>query len=328
MATPPSPDTIMLFKLLEDPEKWYGYYEIKNKIAEKVAPGRAVRKYKQRLKESRDLRGTAGVEIERTQGEMIRLGAMACAQVALTSWKGKGIMIRGEGQYKEIRIKPGFQSWGLVTAPEGGEDAAGGEQDPGKEAEGYTEVPPEAPEPSEALPQGPQSVSEPDAEVPAVVETGPLEVLHSEPDADMPTFTTDEVFGETASVEPDPAPAEAVTEEQAPGDLGPAANAASRWVTLSEVETCPDCGMGITDKAIHEDWHGQLRRVTAMSGSAFVDPETLRTLVEGVMRQALTRFQVNMQDWMETQFAELERQIRLGGKAEKVRRQWAEESPY
>lgn len=331
MATPPSPDTIMLFKLLEDPETWYGYYDIKTKIADKVAPGRAIRKYKQRLKESRELRGTPQTEIERSPSEMIRLGQMACAQVALTSWKGKGIMIRGEGRYKEIRIKPGFQSWGIVTEAEAG----GEEQDPGKEAEGYTEVPPSDSEPSEGSRQGPESVSEPVAEPqPAVVET--VEVPPDEP-ADIPTFTVDEVFGEQPAQpeptpvpeqpEPEPAPEPAPVVEDDLVDFDPALDAPSPMVSIYEVETCPDCGMGMTDKAIHEEWHEQLRRVTSTSGSAFVDPETLRTLVEGVMRQALTRFQANMQNWLETQFAELERQIRLGGRAEKVRRSWAEEGP-
>jgi hypothetical protein len=324
MATPPSPDTIMLFKLLEDPETWYGYYDIKTKIADKVAPGRAIRKYKQRLKESRELRGTPQTEIERTPSEMIRLGQMACAQVALTSWKGKGIMIRGEGPYKEIRVKPGFQSWGIVTEAE----ADGEEQDPGKESEGYTEVPPSDSERSEGSQQGPESVSEPVAEAlpaepePVAVEPAPVAV-EAEPEA-VPAAPAEPTAPEPPLDEPVPEPTPEFEDE---ADLGPTLDAPSQMVSIYEVETCPDCGMGMTDKAIHEDWHEQLRRVTASSGSAFVDPETLRTLVEGVMRQALTRFQVNMQDWLETQFAELERQIRLGGKAEKVRRSWAEEGP-
>lgn len=331
MATPPSPDTIELFKLLEDPDKWYGYYDIKNKIADKVGPGRAVRKYKQRLRESREQRGITDTEILRTENEMIRLGAMACAQVALTTWKGKGIMIRGEGEYKEIRLKPGFQTWGVVSeaqqaaaAAAEAEEAAADAQDPGFESRGYTEVPPSDSEPSEPRPVGPEEVSEPVAEpaVDPVIEMGTVEVV-AEPAVDPALSLPAREAEWSPPAEP------VVVEDEKPDEMvqmhpEAAEETASPSVSIYEVETCRDCGMGIVDMPVHEDWHEQLRRVTATSGSAFIDPESLRTLVEDVMRQALTRFQVNMQDWLQEQFAEVERQIRLGGKPQSVRSPWAD----
>lgn len=295
MATPLSDDSRTLFRLLAD-NNWHSYHQIKGKIAETVPPGRAIRRYQLRLQQSRELRRPVN-EVVRTEDEQIRLGAMQCAQVALTSWKGKGIMVRGEGNYKEVRLKPGFQPLG---EPDG---EAEGEQETGKEAEGVPEVPPGDSEPSEAPAQVPEEVSVP-ASAPVV--------------DDIPTFELAEVFPEevdaamrvASPAEPVEQPAVAQPEEQ------------SQPVTTYEITRCPVCGLGVIDQELHESWHRDMKAVLEAPGSAFLDPETLRTLMEGVMRQGLTRFQAGMRSYLDDRFAEVNHKIVSSAKAQERSSDW------
>jgi hypothetical protein len=297
MATPPSDDSKMLFRLLAD-EGWHNYYEIKAAIAEKVPPGRAIRKYQERLRQSREMRGTVNVENARNEDEQIRLGAMACAQVALTSWKGKGIMSRGEGQWKEIRVKPGFQSWGMTTA-----DAGGGAQEPPERAGGSPEVPPGDSEPSEVPRATAESPPGPIAE-PAAVE---VPEVRPEPAAVEQPVPAPEPAAEAV---PEPAMAQAglaaPVEELIPGP-----STRSPYVTGWTGPACPECHMAITDLELHEQWHRDLKSAYESPNTAYLDSEELKTLLGDVTRQAMARFQAGMQIWMEERFTQLEAQIRL-----------------
>lgn len=296
MATPPSDDTKMLFKLLADGQ-WHDYHKIKASIANAVPPGRAIRRYQDRLRQSRELRSRPDTEILRDEDEQIRLGAMSAAQVALTSWKGKGIMVRGEGNFKEVRMKPGFVvPW--ITNPEAGREG----QDPGKDGGGSPEVPGSDSVPSEARaatgnePSDPQQVpevatepaAEPEPEV--VVEHYTVELGPQPTGEQVPTFTTDEVFGDEPAIQPPP--------EQ------------SQPVTNYEISACPECGMAIIDPALHEGWHADLEKVLKAPGSTFIDRETLATTVEGAIRPILLHFQAGLQRFLGEELAQLSQQIR------------------
>jgi hypothetical protein len=112
MATPPSDDSRTLFKLIAD-GSWHPYEEIRDRIAATVPPGRALRKYQERVAYARQYKNDPSYDTSASEDERIYLGAKACAQIAITSWKGRGVQYSGDGPNKQIRIKPGFKSWGL-----------------------------------------------------------------------------------------------------------------------------------------------------------------------------------------------------------------------
>lgn len=274
MATPPSDDTRVLFRLLADGQ-WHRYQEIKNKIAEQVPPGRAIRRYNERLRQSRELRRRPHVETFRTDDEQIRLGAMSCAQVALTSWKGKGVMVRGEGEMKEIRIKPGFEPPWNNASDEPSKEV----QDPGKETGGLPEVPPSDSEPSEGPGGAVEEPSQNDPETPtpakeisdpAVLGESPVPEEVSEPAwaaATDATVRVEDAFPETDAamrvvppdpVEPEPAELEEIFAVPEPQQAQPEQ---SHSVTNLEIVPCPDCGMAILDPGRHEEWHRELKAV-------------------------------------------------------------------
>jgi hypothetical protein len=291
MATPPSDDSKMLFRLLADGQ-WHPYHEIKAGVANAVPPGRAIRRYQDRLRQSRELRNQpASGEILRSEDEQIRLGAMSAAQVAMTSWKGRGIMVRGEGQFKEVRVKPGFSLYGTENGEEPGAEA----QEPGKEGEGLPEVPPSDSEPSEERPDPVEAPSE----------------FQPDPQPAEPVVAA--LDPEVAVIEPDliaePIPQEFV----APTEETPVPDDQSQTVNYWEIVSCPECGMGILDQPMHDRWHRDLKKVLEAPGSAFVDTETLRTLFEEVMRQGLARFQSGLQGYLDEEFSQVKQRIRTAG---------------
>lgn len=150
MATPPSDDTRMLFRLLSD-NLWHSYEEIRDKLAATVPPGRALRKYEERVEYARKYKGDPGYDTTASESTRIFLGARACAQIVITSWKGRGIQQQGSATNKQIRVKPGFTSWGLehegVPIPGSG-DSGGAETpaeppDEASESEPVVELTPE-----------------------------------------------------------------------------------------------------------------------------------------------------------------------------------------
>lgn len=143
MATPPSDDTRALFKLIADGQ-WHDYEEIRDKIAAAVPPGRALRKYQERIEYARKYKGDPNYDTDLSEDERIYLGAKACGQIAISNWKGRGVQYDQSGERKRIRIKPGFSSWGLeaqgVPTPTLGDSVA---SEPA--GEGFNEAPGEPP---------------------------------------------------------------------------------------------------------------------------------------------------------------------------------------
>ncbi len=271
MATPPSDDTIMLFKLLADGE-WHPYQEIKDKLGASVPPGRALRKYEEAYRAGRVQRNAEPVTSPLSEDDQIRYGGLKCAQVTISSWKGKGVIQRMVNGEKEIRMKPGFQSYRV-------NDGAGQAPDPPQEAEGYTEVPPSDSEPSESPPPRPQEVSEP-----SVVE----QVEQAAPES----VGVEQVEPEPPMVPPlQPLPA---SDYQLP-PLSPA-------VTAREPVECPECGLDVVNESRHQQWHEGLRKAAEARDIAFVDEKRLRSLILAVFVGELDRFQVGMQEYLEQQF--------------------------
>lgn len=313
MATPPSDDTREMFRLLADGE-WHNYAEIKASVAAKVPPGRALRKYQMRLRQNRELRKDPNTEIYRSEDDQIRLGQGACAQITMTSWIGKGIISKGEGPGKEVKIKPGFKPWGVETGP------VSEPQDPPEKAEGYTEVPPSDSVPSEPSGAGAQeaSVSEPEprygwAEPPSDEQRAADQAAHGEGTLPARRIKLEPESFERPISEPGPVPE---PEPDLPGAqllsdvIDPAVQEpSSPYVTNVPVWSCPECFMAVTNEAEHARWHRELKAGPSAEEFALVDREAMVTLIGDVTRQVLDEFQSGMQDWFETRFAELERQI-------------------
>ena len=146
MATPPSDDSITLFRLLSDGQ-WRPYLDVRDALAKTVSPGRALRKYAARAAQA------GRVDTDLSEDDKIWLGQKACAQICITSWKerGRGIEQRGRKDSREIRIQPGFRGPGLSNAPDGSVSDA--------ESQGVPEVWVEGSEGSEATTAGAEGVS-------------------------------------------------------------------------------------------------------------------------------------------------------------------------
>lgn len=318
MGSPPSDDSKMLFKLLADMQ-WHNYYEIKSQIADKVPPGRAVRKYEDDINSRRRMRGDPTYDTTHDEATRIELGARRCAQTAISSWSGRGVIIRGKGPEKEIRVKPGFSAWGIPGFEPGGEGGAVSDsqetgqtpaaaQDPPFEAQGGTEVPPEASNGSESEQQTPQEASgskEAPVEatewgaVPNSKDTEALRVLARGPDGKWTSVDRE------ALDTPMPAVRAVFPSE-------PAGNSASSfdW-PRSVAPACGECGLAVSDAETHANWHVRIERFLSGSDGLMLTASQARDLILDVMGQELDQFQQGMQTWLEKQFAQLETTLAL-----------------
>jgi hypothetical protein len=273
MATPPSDDSRTLFKLLSDGE-WHGYTEVRDALARTVPPGRAIRKYEERLAYSREfLTGANGPQKNPTEDEKIELGQRACAQRIITSWKGRGVQARGEGSEKQVRMKPGFRTWGVDT-PAGNESGPG---DPGP-----TEVTPEPVEAADgelSQPQVPSVESEP---VQAAAETAAEDFI---------------------------APREPY-EPPVPTPVTPAESDPYAWpspkVSAEDLPECPECGLGVINQSRHDEWHASMKQLAERSEMALLDENAMRTLLGDVMGLVLDKFQDGMVGYLEERFADFD----------------------
>ena len=84
MATPPTDDTRQLFKLLAD-GGWHSYEEIRDEIARAVPPGRALRKYQERIDYARKQKGDPEYDTDLSEDDRIYYGQRSCAQIVITS---------------------------------------------------------------------------------------------------------------------------------------------------------------------------------------------------------------------------------------------------
>lgn len=281
MATPPSDDTITLFKLLAD-EQWHPYFEIRDKLAKSVPPGRALRKYDEAYRMGRTQRKQEPTGSPLSEDDQILYGARKCAQVTISSWKGKGIISRGEGADKEVRIKPGFQAWGVSSAPE-----------TPQKPEGSTEVPPQSSVASESRPdrldeESPPSPAQPE---PAVRENVPeVSTVQPEPVEDVIAV-------------PDPvSPAGPPPSDYAWPPMSPA-------VIATAGSGCTICGLQVGDLMTHGQWHEELDSSLREVRQGLEDQLRSASQIEEVFARVLDQFQGGMQGYLDQQFAQVNSQL-------------------
>lgn len=283
MATPPNDDTRMLFKLIADRE-WHSYEEIRDKVAEAVPPGRALRKYQERITYARQQKNDPGYDTDLSEDERIFYGQRGCAQGVITSWKGRGLQFQGEGKDKVIRIRPGFKTWGVDVVGETAEN----EESP--------------PDPSPADSEPSEAGQDPQEEAPVVEAPFPVtpvvEPVHNPPPLAqaVDTWVKEKLGSKEPPVAEEPFEyydhsSPAVTDLRVPGE-------------------CAICGLGVMNWEKHDDWHSRFEEVGSRSDMALFSESEVRTLLGDVMQQELDNFQGGMSIWLETQFADIHAALR------------------
>lgn len=297
MATPPSDDSRTMFKLLnERPGEWYPYEELRDAIAATVPPGRAIRKYQERLQSSRKIHQPVNPAPELSEDDQILYGAKACAQIAISSWVGRGVMRRQDVDgARYIKVKPGFRSYGINVNSSESQEAEPEVPKGPENAEGYTDPPPTDSEPFEAAAAPAEERTEQDAEEP------PTRFMDAEPVRQFER--TDE--GDFRRVE------EPVISrlEPSPWDKALPREQKPEIVTLSDIQECPECGLGVVDQARHEAWHEAQKPAFEQNAMALFDEVTMRTLLGDEIGRILDRFQLGMEQYLSDKFAELEELI-------------------
>lgn len=336
MATPPSDDSKTMFRLLAD-NQWHEYQQLRDAIAATVPPGRALRKYQERLSSSRKVHQTANPTPELSEDEQIQYGARACAQIAISSWVGRGVIRKVENGLKYIKIKPGFKTYGIqvpVTDEPATEAVAEAPKAVG-EAEGSPEVPPADSEPSESAREPQEGPSAPEPVVAAEDERMRTFVRSSDTGewvraqgSEEPRITRrldphwlpGPADAEPQAVAALPEPGEVAADDMTydPGDggpvedhdLGPAASmASSPRVSIPEVEACAECGLMVLNQAQHERWHQDQKDRFEQKEMALFDEVAIRTLFSDELGQTLDAFQTGMERYLTTRFAQLELMI-------------------
>lgn len=321
LATPPNDDTKMLFKLLSDRE-WHSYTEIKKALARTVPPGRALRKYAERVEYNRRSQH-ASYEVMPSEDAQIELGQLGIAQACLSSWRGRGIMFRGKGSGKEIKVKPGFTSYGIPGFEPG--NTGTGEQDPDFQGAGVPEVSPDDFEP-------PAEDGRAGNEDHPVVHAHGQHTFHEHSAADYADhqqpiegerLPTDPLTVVDDPIERPPADAEPVDEvpkwvplqgendEQPLSD--PHSDEAYRWPTNTVMvpvtaTACIGCGMLVLDVELHQKWHLELTE--ERSGPDFTLEELMQRF-DNAISGKLDSFQAGMELWLTDQFTALEQAIAL-----------------
>lgn len=124
MPTPWSNEARALFKVIGD-RQWHPYGEVLDKVAATVAPGKALRYYERRLNYRRSYSGTQQTQVILTEDERIHFGARAMAERMIQGIKAKNLDFRGNGEDKQIRIRPGVSLWKVDLPPETPEKPSG-----------------------------------------------------------------------------------------------------------------------------------------------------------------------------------------------------------
>lgn len=104
MAAPLTDESKRLLRMLED-DQWHPLDDIRAKLAETVAPGRALRKYEERASNWHKHNG-ARVGPELTDEEKIRSGQRTLARMAIHSMKKRYVQIMDTPQGAQIRLRP------------------------------------------------------------------------------------------------------------------------------------------------------------------------------------------------------------------------------
>lgn len=159
--TPFSTEVRTLFRLLEDPSgdrRWHDFRDIKERLANTVAPGKALRRYEERLAKRRERGGHAPMVNEVSEDEKILFGQRLIADNVIQAIKRKWLDVEHNGGgfgHKMVRLKPDVKvppSHPTTTLP-------GGSEEPWDDGEGdeVPEEPDEADEPAEDVLAGPRT---------------------------------------------------------------------------------------------------------------------------------------------------------------------------
>lgn len=321
MATAPTEESVLLFKLLQD-GRWHSYPEIKDKIASRVPPGKASRAYEMRMEPERKRRGDPSYNTCHNEDDIIDFGKNDVAQGVVSSWVNRGVQSWGKRHRRIIRVEPGFDSYRLPApaVPNPDDEYAPGALPPDSEPpEGVTrpEQPPRwlreaqkgqgvdsgTPKPSEAF-LGPSPGAE-EGFRPLLDERFGLDVEAERPPV-APEPQAGASVGDTDSAQPGAVDPDLVFDESTliarAQDFVPALSSPS--VTAGEGpaagELCSECGLIVGDHEIHKRWHEDQAHARAVA-----EPLVERKIFE----ELLDQFQVNMQTWLLLQFAQLEAKI-------------------
>lgn len=272
MATPPNDDSKTLFRLLAD-RQWHPYVEIRDAIAATVPPGRALRKYQERVDYKRKYLNDPTYDTDASEDERIYYGARACGQIVITSWKGRGLDFTGMDENKKIRLKPGFKTWGIEQMP----------PDPVEPEVGEV-----AQEPAEAVQDG-RAVWEKvlddsdrlEAEYLAGLEEDRVQAIEEDK---RRTAGAHRAAEEPVSAPPAPSPP----------------------VSVEGLDYCESCGAWVQNQVLHDAWHLAVSEAKSRDDMALFSESDVRRLIEEVVAKQLDLFQVGMQRYLGTQFAQLE----------------------
>lgn len=323
VGTPPTDDSLRLFKLLGDMQ-WHSFFEIRDQISELVPPGRAIRAYEKDLNYRRQYRNDPNYNTALSDDEREKIGRRKCASIAISAWREKGLEIRGEGSKKEMRIRPGFTSWSIPGFEPKPEASA---PDPPSEPEGPTDPPPddseaaEAPVPVVEAPPSPQVVvAGPPEPAEPVQAPEPVEepVKVEKPVKAIKPAKVEELVVETVKPEPDTYQADVEAMHQAfideqlnrltsqptvePAPVSPTVGVTAEGVPVT---ACSLCGMGIVDEPLHTQWHEAESQAEARNDAPLWSPSQLEAVVRDVTGQLLDHFQEGLQDWLAHEFAQV-----------------------
>lgn len=306
MATPPSDESKLLFKLLIDRD-WHSYEEVKAQIARTVPPGRALRKYRTDFNSyASKLPGGRNTNYEgsKSEDEKIQIGKNSVAGTTISAWKRSGALIeRGERKGRQIRVRKGWTSFQFP----GYEQEI--EQDPPSEALGYTDPPPGDSVPSEGNRSLLESSPGSDpvvggesegfirrAEEWAAARVGsPVEVLHVQQVGDREWQVVD------------------------PPAVHPVSPEGGLLAAPESAQHCELCGLVVGDKGVHAKWHEQQAQADTPPEMALLNETQLRVVVRSELATVLDQFQVGMQNHIDVGFAQMEAMI---GAVGRLRERW------
>ncbi len=270
MPTPPSEESMVLFKLLSDGQ-WHRYLDVLEHIARTVPPGKAIRKYEEKIEYKRRIRNDPHYDTPASESERIEYGARHLARVAINSWRERhALMQRGEKPETELRLKPGFKLWGV-------------DSEDGEEAQSVVEgsgVPSPTPGDSEGLEAA----------------AGPAE--------EVPATSAAEVAGIADLLPPEP-----VEQEPSPPEVPSPSVIAEGGLPSCEQCGLPVADEAI-HKLWHEA-HDPLDEASLLEQVQVFDSERLVTLLGDMVDRKLDRFQSGMEAWLRMQFVQLESMLRV-----------------
>ncbi len=157
--TPFSGEAQTLFKLLSD-RAWHEHSDIKERLARTVAPGKALRKYEDRIERRRELNSNAPMVTPPDQDEKIRFGQRLIADRVIQGLKRKYLEFDSNGGgfgRRMLRLKPEVEIPVPLSRPLGATETVVQE----REDDDADLDPAEAEEPAESPAEDVVSVADP-----------------------------------------------------------------------------------------------------------------------------------------------------------------------